>query len=80
MFLEYDWTSDAYRSHLGGAFTSIEHSFETLAAARHALRLVGLRIGARTDVVTWRIEFREPAAERADFSRLERNRERRFTG
>jgi hypothetical protein len=82
MSLEY--TANAYRSHLGGAFTSIEHSFETLAAARHALRLVGLRIGARTDVGTWRIEFLEPAAERADFSRLEswanRNRERRFTG
>jgi hypothetical protein len=40
MSLEY--TANAYRSQLGGAFTSIEHSFETLAAARHALRLVGL--------------------------------------
>jgi len=35
----------------------IDHSFETLAAARHALRLVGLRIGAKTDARTWRIEF-----------------------
>jgi hypothetical protein len=56
MFLEY--TSNAFHSHLGGAFTSIEHhSFETLAAARHALRLVGLRIGAKTDERTWRIEL-----------------------
>jgi hypothetical protein len=28
MFLEYDWTFDAYRSHLGSAFPAIE----TLAA------------------------------------------------
>ena len=53
MFLEYDWTSNTYHAHLGAAFTSIEHSFETLAAARHALRLVGLRIGGKTDVCTW---------------------------
>jgi hypothetical protein len=68
MSLEYDWTSNAYRSHLGGAL--IDHSFETLAAARHALRLVGLRIVAKSDVCTWRIEFTEPVAERADASRL----------
>jgi hypothetical protein len=68
MFLEYD--SDAYRSYLGDAFTSIEHSFETLAAARHALRLVGLRLGTKTDARTWRIEFVEPVAERVEFSRL----------
>ena len=59
MFLEYDWTSNTYHSHFGGAFPSIEHSFETLAAARHALRLIGLRIGAKTDARTWRIEFME---------------------
>jgi hypothetical protein len=70
MFLEYDWTSNAYSSHLGGAFTSAEHSFETLAAARHALRLIGLRLGDKTDERTWRIEFMEPVAERADASRL----------
>jgi hypothetical protein len=79
MFLEYD--ANAFRSHLGGAGPSIAHSFETLAAARHALRLVGLRIGAKTDVCTWRIEFMEPVAERADFSRWgelgqQENRER----
>jgi hypothetical protein len=70
MFLEYDWTSNTYRSHLAGALTSIEHSFETLAGARHALRLVGLRIEAKIDVCTWRIEFAEPVAERAEFARL----------
>jgi hypothetical protein len=70
MFLEYDGASNAYRSHLCGAFTSVEHSFETLAAARHALHLVGLRIGAKTDERTWRIEFIEPVAERADAFRL----------
>jgi hypothetical protein len=68
MFLEYD--SNAYRSHLGGAGTSNEHSFETLAAARHALHLVGLRVGAKTDSRTWRIEFMEPIVERADAFRL----------
>jgi hypothetical protein len=78
MLLEYDMTSNAYRSHVGEAFTSIEHSFETLAAARHGLRLVGLRIGAKTDRRTWRMEFMEPVAERADFSRLGSNRERLF--
>jgi hypothetical protein len=57
MFLEYDWTSNAYRAHVGDAFTSIVHSFETLAAARHALRLVGLRLGTKTDARTWRIEL-----------------------
>jgi hypothetical protein len=66
MFLEYDWTSNMYRSHLGGAFPWIEHSFETLADARHDLRLIGLRMGAKTDERTWRIEFLGPVAERAD--------------
>jgi hypothetical protein len=80
MFLEYDWTSDTYRSHLGGAFASIEHSFETLAAARRDLRLIGLRIGAKTDMCTWRIEFIEPVAERADFFRLGSWRERTSSG
>jgi len=41
---EFDWSSNAYRSHVG----DVEHSFDTLAAARHALRLVGLRIGTKT--------------------------------
>jgi hypothetical protein len=53
MFLEFDWTSNAYCSHLGGEF---EHSFETLAAARRDLRLIGLRLGTKTDPRTWRIE------------------------
>jgi hypothetical protein len=84
MFLEYDETSNTFRSHLCGAFTSVAHSFPTLAAARHALHLVGLRIGAKTDASLWRIEFMEPVAERADASRLgswaNRNRERVSTG
>ncbi len=71
MSLEYDWTSDTYRSHLGGALPAIEHAFTTLAASRHALHLIGLRIGAKIDGRTWRIEFREPVAERADALRLE---------
>ena len=62
MFLEYDWTSNTYRSHLCGASTSVAHSFETLAASRHALHLIGLRIGDKTDERTWRIEFMEPVA------------------
>jgi hypothetical protein len=45
MILEYNWISNEYRLRLGGAFSSGEHSFETLAAARHDLRLIGLRIG-----------------------------------
>jgi hypothetical protein len=48
----------AYRSHFG----DVEHSFESLAAASHALRLVGLRLGAEIDARTWRIEFMEPLA------------------
>jgi hypothetical protein len=59
MSLEFDWASNAYRARLGDALMSIEHSFETLAAARHALRLVGLRLGAKTDPRTWRIELLE---------------------
>ena len=69
MFLEYDWTSNTYRSHLCGASTSVAH-FETLAASRHALRLIGLRIGDKIDERTWGIEFMEPVAQPADFSRL----------
>jgi hypothetical protein len=80
MILEYNWISNEYRSRLGGAFSSGEHSFETLAAARHDLRLIGLRIGDKTDVCTWRVEFMEPVAERADTLRLgswaNRNRKR----
>jgi hypothetical protein len=68
MFLEFDWTSNTYRARLGDASRSIKHAFETLAAARHALRLVGLRVGAKTNPRTWRIEFTEPVAERADSS------------
>jgi hypothetical protein len=67
MSLEYDETSNTFRSHLGG---ESEHSFETLAAARRDLRLIGLRIGAEIDLSTWRIEFLEPVAERADAFRL----------
>ncbi len=70
MFLEYDWISNTYRARLGGASMPIRHSFETLAAARHGLPLVGLRIGAKTDGRTWRIEFMEPVAERTDAFRL----------
>jgi hypothetical protein len=83
MFLEYDWISNTYRARLGDALT-VAHSFETLAEARHALRLVGLRLGAKTDGRTWRIEFMEPVAERADAFRLgswaNRNRERKLVG
>jgi hypothetical protein len=83
MFLEYDGTSNSFRSHLCGA-TSVAHSFPTLAAARHDLRLIGLRLGAKTDPRTWRLEFMEPVAERADASRLgswaKRNREPKFAG
>jgi hypothetical protein len=66
MFLEYDGTSNTFRSHLCGAFTSVAHSFKTLAAARQGLRLVGLRIGAQTDVCLWRIEFMELALPEGD--------------
>jgi hypothetical protein len=66
MILEYNWISNEYRLRLGGAFSSGEHSFETLAAARHDLRLIGLRIGDKTNVCTWPVEFMEPVAERAD--------------
>jgi hypothetical protein len=59
--LEYDWTSNTYRSRLGDAFTLIEHSFETLAAARLHLRSAGLRLGTKTDPRTWRIE---PSAQK----------------
>jgi hypothetical protein len=76
MSLEYDWTSNTYRSHLDDAFTANPHAFETLAAARHALHLIGLRIGAKTDGHTWRVEFMEPIAERADAFRLERRANR----
>ena len=63
MSLEYDWTSNTYRSRLGDVFTPLDgwRSFKTLAAARHQLRLVGLRLGTKTDPRTWRIEVMELA-------------------
>jgi hypothetical protein len=70
MFLKIDETSNTFRLHLGGTLASIEHSFETLALARYALRLIGLRMGDKTDSGTWRIEFIEPVAQRADAFRL----------
>jgi len=70
MFLEFDLTSNTYRARLGDASMPIKHSFGTLAAARHALRLVGLQLGAKSNPRTWGIEFMEPVAERADAFRL----------
>ena len=70
MFLEYVAASNTFRSHLGGASLPVEHSFGTLSDARRDLRLIGLRIGAKTDLCTWRIEFIEPAAARTDAFRL----------
>jgi hypothetical protein len=57
MVLEYDWETNAYRSRFDDPFPMLEQSFETLAAARLALRLVGLRLGAKTDPRTWWVEF-----------------------
>jgi hypothetical protein len=68
MVLIYDWESEAYRSRFDDPFPMIEQSFETLADARLALRLVGLRLGAKTDPRTWRVEFLEPVTERAGVS------------
>jgi hypothetical protein len=61
MSLEYDWTSNTYRSRLDDAFMPVDgwRSFQTHAAARHQLRLVGLRIGNKTDPRTWRVEVME---------------------
>jgi len=53
MVLEYDWESNAYCSRSDDPFPMIKQSFETLADARLALRLVGLRLGAKTDPRTW---------------------------
>jgi hypothetical protein len=66
MVLEYDWKADAYCLRFDDPFPMIGQSFETLAVARLALRLVGLRLGAKTDPRTWQIEFLEPVAERTD--------------
>jgi hypothetical protein len=71
MFLEFDWTSNTYRSQLGDGFAVKPHAFETLGDARHDLRLIGLRLGAKTDARAWRVEFLEPIAERPDAFRLE---------
>jgi hypothetical protein len=69
MFLRYDWTSNTYSLHLGGAFT-IEHSFETLAAARHALHLIGYGSEIRPMSAHGGSNSWEPVAERADAFRL----------
>jgi hypothetical protein len=63
MSLEYDWKSNTYRSRLGDALTPVDgwRSFETLADARHQLRLVGLRLGAKIGPRTWRVEAMELA-------------------
>jgi hypothetical protein len=58
MFLEYDWTSDLYRSRGLDEFSSIVglRTFATLADARRELNLVGLRLVRRLDLRTWQIE------------------------
>ena len=73
MFLEYEGASNSFRSYLGGPFTT-EHAFGTLAAAHRDLRLIGLRIGAKTGACTRRIEFMEPVAARADVALWGRER------
>ena len=46
--LEFDWTSNAYRSHVG----DVEHSFDTLAAAALAVTNAARKYerAAKTDV------------------------------
>ena len=67
MFLEYDWTFNAYRAHFS---RQSRNAFETLGATRHALHLCGLQLEAKSDERTLRIEFMAPVAERVDFSPL----------
>ena len=61
LYLEFNWTADAYQPRFGSSFTDIrgERSFSTLAAAKSALEAIGLCLGAKTDSRTWRIESRE---------------------
>jgi rubredoxin len=58
MFLEYDWTFNVYRPRLGDTFTDVrgERSWESLADAKWALKLCGLKLGRKTDSRTWAIE------------------------
>jgi len=58
LFLEFNWTADAYQPRFGSTFTDIrgERSYATLGAAKDALAAIGLCLGAKTDSRTWRIE------------------------
>lgn len=58
MFLEYDWTFGVYRPRFGDTFTGIRGVtfYDTLAQAKRHLATCGLKLGAKTDSRTWRIE------------------------
>jgi hypothetical protein len=68
MFLEYDWTSNTYRSHLCGASSEDRALFPDAGGlAPRISPYRSLRVGDKIDERTWRIEFfMEPVAERAD--------------
>jgi hypothetical protein len=76
MFLEYDWTFNVYRPRLGDTFTDVrsERSWESLAAAKWALKLCGLKLGRKTDSRTWAIEVDVPPMSSAEARRRDRRR------
>ena len=57
MYLEYDWTFNVYRPRFGASFTDVrgERSWESMSAAKWALKLCGLKVGRKTDSRTWEI-------------------------
>jgi rubredoxin len=76
MFLEYDWTFNVYRPRLGDTFTDVrgERSWESLADAKWALKLCGLKLGRKTDSRTWAIEVDVPPMSGAEARRRDRRR------
>ncbi len=57
MYLEYNWMVNVYQPRFGLSFTSVNglRSYETLDQAKQELRIVGLKLGRKTDSRTWEI-------------------------
>ena len=58
MFVEFNWTANAYQFRFGDVFTDVRgwRSAPSLSDVRTILAQAGLRLGRKTDSRTWSIE------------------------
>lgn len=54
-FVEFNWTANVYQFRIGKSFTDFRgtRSWETIADVRADLAAAGLRLGDKTDSLTW---------------------------